>query len=732
MIRLADAMRRGRYAVAAAWLVAAALSLAAVTGAFGARLNDLLSNRFDLPGTESEHARSLLADHFGQRPDSGYTVVFAGDIAPAGQGQILKRAASAVPDARLGPVQRAGAGVAFAQIDTRLEPQQAQLRVEPMRRAIGAPEHSGSGRGICVPGPDRCSGRVYVSGQVAINHDLLPVFDDDLQRGEMIAIPIAVLVLLVVFGTLTATLVPLLMAAGTVPVTLGLLWVLAHEMNMAIYVTNLVTLIGIAIAIDYSLLVVYRFREELLGGADPGEALRTTMRTAGHAVLFSGATVAIGLASLVLIPLPFIRSMGVGGLLIPLVSIGAAMTLLPALLAIFGSSLLRMRVPLIGLRPEGESGVWARIAETIMRRPALVAGITGGFLVLCALPAPLLSLTPGSSKGLPAQSQSVQGLELLERTLGPGTITPLIAVVDSGRPGGIRAAAPAIERFVKEVRADPEVTIVQTPTEPGLPTYLPPDPSGRYARIVVSTKHDYGTDQAKKLALRVRHDYVPEARFGTARVYAGGGPPAGVDFIDRAYGFFPWLVLGVLALTYLVLMRAFRSLLLPLKAVILNLLSVGATYGLLVAAFRWGAGGIIGLPQANQIEAWIPIFLFAMLFGLSMDYEVFLLSRMRELYDETGDTERAVALGLVRTGRIVTAAAAIMVAAFSGFMLGSLIGLVQFGFGLAVAITIDATIIRALLVPALMKLMGEWNWYLPQWLARLLRVPAGTRTGPGV
>ena len=232
------------------------------------------------------------------------------------------------------------------------------------------------------------------------------------------------------------------------------------------------------------------------------------------------------------------------------------------------------------------------------------------------------------------------------------------------------------------MRADPEVTIVQTPTDTGLPTYLPPDPTGRYARIVVSTRHDYGTDEAKKLAARFRHRYVP-GRASARRVYAGGGPPAGVDFINRAYGVFPWLVLGVLAVTYLVLMRAFRSLLLPLKAVILNLLSVGATYGLLVIAFRWGFGGIIGLPQANQIEAWIPMFLFAMLFGLSMDYEVFLLSRMRELYDETGDTERAVALGLMRTGRIVTAAAAIMVAAFSGFMLGSLIGLVQFGFGLA-------------------------------------------------
>jgi RND superfamily putative drug exporter len=717
MIRLADAMSRGRYAVAAAWLVAAVFSLAAVTGVFGTKLNDLLSNRFDLPGTESEQARSLLADHFGQRPDSGYTIVFSGDIPPAQQQALLRRAASAVPDARIGPLQTAGPGVTFAQIDTRLEPQEAQQRVEPMRQALGGTAHGG---------------RVYVSGQVAINHDLKPVFDADLRRGEAIAIPIAILVLLIVFGTLTATLVPLLMAAGTVPVTLGLLWLLAHEMNMAIYVTNLVTLIGIAIAIDYSLLVVYRFREELLGGSEASEALRTTMRTAGHAVLFSGATVAIGLACLVLIPLPFIRSMGVGGLLIPLVSIAAALTLLPALLAIFGSSLLRMRVPLIGLRPEREGGVWARIAETIMRRPALVAVLTGGFLVLCALPAPLLSLTPGSSKGLPSQSQSVQGLELLERTLGPGTITPLIAVIDSGRRGGIRAAEPAIGRLVAKLRADPEVTIVQTPGERGLPTYLPPDPTGRYARVVVSTRHDYGTDQAKKLALRVRHDYVPAAGFGNARVYAGGGPPAGVDFIDRAYGLFPWLVLGVLALTYLVLMRAFRSLLLPLKAVILNLLSVGATYGLLVAAFRWGAGGIIGLPQANQIEAWIPIFLFAMLFGLSMDYEVFLLSRMRELYDETGDTERAVALGLMRTGRIVTAAAAIMVAAFSGFMLGSLIGLVQFGFGLAVAITIDATIIRALLVPALMKLMGEWNWYLPLWLARLLRVPKGTRTGSEV
>ena len=569
---------------------------------------------------------------------------------------------------------------------------------------------------------------------MAINRDLQPVFDEDLQRGEMIAIPIAIIVLLIVFGTLSATLVPLLMAAGTVPATLGLLWLLAHELNMAIYVTNLVTLIGIAIAIDYSLLVVYRFREELLGGSDLPEALRTTMRTAGHAVLFSGATVAIGLACLVLIPLPFIRSMGIGGLLIPVVSITAALTLLPALLAIFGSSLLRMRVPMIGLRPEGENGVWARIAETIMRRPAIVAGVTGGFLVLCALPAPLPLADAGIEQGAALAVAVGAGPRAARAHARPGHDHAAHRGGRQrarrwhprGRAGDRAVRREAARRSRGHDRADPDGA---GPAD--VPAARPDGPLRAHRRRDRARLRHRRGQEARSAASATTT--CPEAGFGGARVYAGGGPPAGVDFIDRAYGSFPWLVLGVLALTYLVLMRAFRSLLLPLKAVILNLLSVGATYGLLVVAFRWGAGGVIGLPQANQIEAWIPIFLFAMLFGLSMDYEVFLLSRMRELYDETGDTERAVALGLMRTGRIVTAAAAIMVAAFSGFMLGSLIGLVQFGFGLAVAIAIDATIIRALLVPALMKLMGEWNWYLPQWLARLMRVPAGNaQPGPGV
>jgi putative drug exporter of the RND superfamily len=290
---------------------------------------------------------------------------------------------------------------------------------------------------------------------------------------------------------------------------------------------------------------------------------------------------------------------------------------------------------------------------------------------------------------------------------------------------------PAVARLAREVRADPEVANVQSPT-PAKTAYLI-DPSGRYLRMIIATKTDYGTDQAKKFTGRLRDTYIPNARFGDAEVLAGGGPPTGVDFINRAYSLFPWLVLTVLVLTYIVLLRAFRSVVLPLKAVLLNVLSITATYGILVMTFKWGAGQWIGLTQSNQIEAWIPIFLFAMLFGLSMDYEVFLLSRMREIYDETGDTTLAVTQGLEKTGRIVTAAAAIMVAAFSGFVVGSLLGLQEFGWGLAVAIAIDATVIRALLVPALMAIMGEWNWYLPTWAARVARIappqPAPSESG---
>jgi RND superfamily putative drug exporter len=333
-----------------------------------------------------------------------------------------------------------------------------------------------------------------------------------------------------------------------------------------------------------------------------------------------------------------------------------------------------------------------------------------------------LQLTPGSASGIPRSPQSVQGFDLLARTIGSGALSPAQIVVDAGSRGAARAAgvAAAVRRLVVLAARDPEVAFAQSGRGPQFV-----DASGRYAQVVVAPRHEYGAEPAQRLVRRLRERLIPSAGFPAGvRVYAGGGPPTGVDFLHQSYRYLPWLVLGVLVLTYVLLMRAFRSVLLPLKAVLLNLLSVSAAYGVLVLVFRFGVGhALFGLYRMPQVEGWIPIFLFAMLFGLSMDYEVFLVTRMREEWEREGRNEVAVARGLERTGRIVTAAAVIMCAAFLSFTVGRIVGLQEFGLGLAVAIFVDATIVRALLVPSLMAFFGRWNWWLPSGLARIVRVP---------
>jgi putative drug exporter of the RND superfamily len=453
------------------------------------------------------------------------------------------------------------------------------------------------------------------------------------------------------------------------------------------------------------------------------------MMTAGRAVLFSGATVAIGLALLLFMPSPFMRSMGIGGFLIPLVSMAAAVTLQPALLPLYGRRGVRRAAIMRRVRDSGRRGFWERLAAAIMRRP--LAFLAGGaaLLVAAAVPVFALQLTPGSAKGIPQHPQAIHGFDVLSRAVGAGALSPTQIVVDSGRAGGANAAPVqrSIHTLIASVRRDPEVRFVRyRPTAPWI------DPSRRYAQVIVAGHHEYGDESAQSFVHRLRDDIVPSARWPAGvRVLAGGGPPQGVDFIDRSYAVFPWLVLAVLVLTYLLLLRAFRSILLPLKAVLLNLLSVGASYGALVLVFKWGLGkSLWGLYQFPQVEAWIPIFLFAMLFGLSMDYEVFLVTRMREAWDETKDNARAVGLGLERTGRIVTAAAIVMVAAFSGFIAGRVVGLQEFGFGLAVAIFVDATIVRALLVPSLMALFGRYNWWLPTRIARVVHVEPSPLEAP--
>ena len=698
-------------------LVVAFWAVVFLAGGFASsRISAILSNSFSVPGTASERVLDDLQTHFGERSDGSFTLVFElGRGRPsAGLRQSLAaavgRATLVLPGGRPNGFNVArtpgGNTVVYGDVVSTLSLAEAANDTDRVIAALGRP-----------PGVEH----VYVTGAAAIQHDLDPVFNRDLKHGELeIALPIALLVLLFVFGFSWAVTIPLIFAACTITGTLGIVYGVASIWATPTYATNLVQLIGLGIAVDYSLLIVYRFREELAAGQDVDAAVARTMQTAGRAVVFSGIAVALGLALLVAMPVPFIRMLGVAGFLIPVVSILAAVTLQPVLLSYYGRRGTERHWLLPGRRAQPRDPFWPRLARSIMARPRLYLAGGSAVLIAMALPALRLQVTPGSTYGIPRSSQSIKGFDVLQVAVGPGAVTPAqILVVSSA--GSVLAAPTqaAIRRLVGELDHDPEVAKVYV----GRNRHFV-DPTRRYELVLAAGRHDYGFPQAQAFVRRLRGTLIPDADFpATTTVLVGGGPGQGVDFLHEAYTYFVPLIAAVLVLTYFLLMRAFRSLLLPLKAVLLNLLSVAAAYGMLVVFFRYGVGqSLFGLYKFGQVEGWIPIFLFAMLFGLSMDYEVFIVTRMREAWDDGLDNAAAVAYGLERTGRIITAAAIIMCAAFSGFVAGSIVGLQEFGLGLAVAIFVDATIVRCLLVPSLMAILGRWNWWLPTPFARIVRV----------
>ena len=505
-----------------------------------------------------------FSQRFGERSDGEFLIVFRAprDVRKAELEGAMARAARAVPHGEPGPLRRAGE-VVYGSVVTPLRLAQAKGYTDDILRALRP--------------PPRVTG--YVSGQAAIQHDLDPIFHQDLTRGESIQLPIALIVLVLVLGLSAIVTMPFIFAGATIMGTLGIVWIVAHFMTMATYATNLVQLIGLGLAVDYSLLViVYRFREELEHGGSVDDAVFRTMATAGRSVIFSGATVAIGLSLLLFMPLPFMRSLGIAGFFIPLVSLAAAATLQPALLSIYGRRGAK-RVPLVppSWRREGDSGFWHRLAGAIMRRPVVFAALGATILLAAAVPAYALSLTPGSARGIPRFPQSVRGYDLLTAAVGPGALSPAQIVLDTGRIGGARAAdvERAVQRLAVGLQADKEVSYVLAGRGPHFV-----DASGRFRQVLVAGKHEYGAEEAQSFVHRLRAQLIPAAGFPpTVRVLAGGGPPQGVDFLHQAYRYFPWLVLAVLILTYLLLLRAFRSLILPLKAVFLNLLSLPRATG---------------------------------------------------------------------------------------------------------------------------------------------------------
>ena len=521
----------------------------------------------------------------------------------------------------------------------------------------------------------------------------------------------ALIILLFVFGTLPAVAMPLLTAIASILNTFTLVWLLTYITDVSIIVQFLIALVGLGVSIDYALLMIFRFREELRHGEPTERAIVTTMQHAGRSVIVSGTTVAVGLVSMILLPLPFIRSIGIGGMLIPAVSVLTSITLLPAMLALLGPRINRVRVMPRRLVEGSDraSGVWGWWANAVTRHARITAAL--GIVIVAALLVPGVQLNPSEAlaKDLPGAGPAIQGRAVVrDAGLSPGIFKPFEVLVE-GNPGRQQ-----LDTITRRLRSTKGIAGAVAPT------------AWRANGVAVEEAipaADGAAKAAKDTITDLQMHVLPSLQSQTGlRVTLGGVAAEDQDFVHAVYGNFPYVLLFVVILTYLLLARAFRSLILPLKAVVLNLVSLGAAYGIVVFIFQWGHGAqaIWNVPATNSIIPWIPLMIFAFLYGLSMDYEVFMLTRMREAYDETGDTSAAISLGLARTGKLVTSAALVLCLAF--FVLSTSPGtdVKQFGSGLSAGVIFDATLIRALLVPSLMQLLGRWNWWFPRPVARAL------------
>jgi uncharacterized membrane protein YdfJ with MMPL/SSD domain len=531
---------------------------------------------------------------------------------------------------------------------------------------------------------------------------------EDLKKGELFfGAPLALVVLLLVFGAVVAGLVPLMLSVASIVVALALVALLAQAYDLSVFTQNMLIGMGLALGIDYSLFSVSRYREERAQGREKLDAIATAGATAGRAVLFSGTAFVLAMLGLLLVPSTIFRSLAAGAILVGIVSVIAALTLLPAVLALLGDRVNALRIPFFGRAAEraGREGrFWGAIVDRVMRRP-LISLVLGVGLLL-ALAAPVLALDTGTSGAatLPDRFESKQGYLLLREEFPKESTEPVeIAVVGDVAGPAVKGA---LARLEKELARHPifgEATVDanETGTVP-----IAANPDGERAIAAVRA---------------LRTEVVPRAFAGAdADVYVGGDTAEELDYHDTVNFWLPLVLLFVLGLSFVLLTLAFRSIVVAATAIGMNLLSVGAAYGLLVLVFQKGIGNeLLGLREAETIDAWVPLFLFAVLFGLSMDYQVFLLSRIRERYTQTGDTNAAISFGIGSTARLITGAALIIIAVFWGFAMGDTIAFQQMGFGIAVALLIDATIVRSVLVPATMKLLGKRNWYLPSWLAWL-------------
>ncbi|MFB4300006.1 MMPL family transporter [Actinomadura sp. NTSP31] len=702
LARLARVCYRGRRLVVVAWIVGALAVLVLGYGFAAKPLNDFTGG-----ASQSATAKKLLDEHFPKR--SGDTITLA---------------------------VRADAGVQAPDVKARVTAAIDRLARTPHVASVTSPYE--------VPGQISKDGRTaFATANLDVPTDDVPASDvtklikdvrsdsgplrielgggaiDNAETSgggssEGIGVLAAVVILLVAFGSVLAMGLPIVTALLGIGSGLGLIALIAHLLPAPSFGPIVAALIGIGVGIDYALFIVTRYREELAAGKEPEEATVTAITTAGRAVLFAGSTVVIALMGLFVMQQKLFNAVAVAAGVAVLMTMLASVTLLPALLGFTGRAIDRLRVPGLGRARRPLAERWARVVQ---RHPVVTGLCAAALLLVLAVPALSMRLSLPDSSTQPHDTSAYAANQIMAEGFGPGTAAPLVIVTRGGDPAPVAAA----------VGAAPGVAAVQPPRG---------SPDGAVSLIMAFPKTGAQDEATPQLVHRLRDDVLPRVTDGKGvRAYVGGQNAASIDFADDVQTRLPWLIAVVVGLSLVLLVALVRSLAVALQAALMNLLSIAAAYGVLTAVVQWGwAGKMLGFPTSMPVTTWVPLMMFPILFGLSMDYEVFLVSRIRESHEAGVPTREAVARGLAGTARVITAAAAIMVMVFLSVLLGANIAVKQIGLGLGVAILIDATVVRMVLVPALMELFGEKNWWLPGPIARLLprRRPEAAEARPEV
>jgi uncharacterized membrane protein YdfJ with MMPL/SSD domain len=725
MRRLDSFLTRRRWLVLGAW---ALILLAALP--FAARQSEnLTGGGFDAPGSQSKAVTEAVERDFPNTERASLAVLLV-PREGAGAGQLrtavgrVQRAADKTKDVSLLPPVAQAAGA---------RAEQGKPVLVPLRVEVGEDTAADIARDLRdelgIDDGARGGVQSHLIGQGGLWAGLQVVSKEDLAQAESVGFPIVLLILLAVFGSFAAATLPLALGVVSVIVTGAVIYFLSRSMNMSVFVTNMASMIGIGVAVDYSLFIVARYRQEIAGGKRPEEARATALSTSGVAVAFSGLTVIVSLAGLWMVHNTALRSMALGAMLVVAFSVIASATLLPVLIQLYGRrGYARNRVFTItglifrsrsrrrrGSTRTGEAnwGFWRRWTELVTRRPVAVVILSSAILLTLAIPVLSLKTGTGALRQFPEGNETRVGFEKAAAIAGPGASATVSVLVEFRRGSGSAPEnAAAVRAVERRMARDPQVVRLR-PTQASK--------GGRAALVSATPRADSEAPATRELVRRVRRDLAHSGAARAAHLSVGGSTARQLDVQDLVSGSMWKILLFVLGVSYVVLLILLRSVLLPLKAVVMNLLSVGAAYGVLVAVFQWGwLGGFLGLEKVGYLDWLTPPLVLAVVFGLSMDYEVFLLSRIRERWEATGDSRQAVAEGLAASAKTITSAAVIMAAVFAVFIFTGVPSIKQIGLGNAVAIILDATLVRLVLVPAAMELLGDWNWWLPKPLARIL------------